>query len=289
MVLVLSSFILLGGGGLILTLFQVSASAERRSAIARRAAQFDLRSPAEGEPDYPTIPSDANLTNSPGVKLRYRLPLIHSTTWRLIFGSTFCVIFSVSAAVLITLAVNSHVQGQPDWFLTIFTIPFAGIGAYAIYDFARQLLLHTGIGPTNVEISDHPLRPSWKYALYLSQSGRLTIRTLVLRLVCEEAATYRQGTDVRTEIHRTFDRQIYRKTDFCIEPGMPFETDCGLEIPESAMHSFQSEHNAINWKLVVRVEADAWPPFERCFPVIVRPAHDSYSTADRTADRVAYR
>jgi len=286
MVLVLSSFMLLGGGGVLLTLFQVGASPERRSALAKRAAAFDLTgAPSTQRPRFPNIPSDANLTNSPGVRERYRLPIVQSPAWRLVFATLFCLIWNVSAVILVAFAANSFLHDRPEWFLTIFTIPFLVIGGWAILDFVRQWLVHAGIGPTNVEISDHPLQPGRSYSLYLSQAGHLTMKTLAVNLVCEEAATYRQGTDVRTEQKHVFDRQVYRQTDFRISPGEPFEREVRLEIPPEAMHSFQSEHNAINWKLVVHGEADAWPPFERSFPIIVYPHYDGNEDAHRTVDR----
>lgn len=286
MVLVLSSFMLLGGGGVLWTWLHAGTSPERRSALAKRAAAFDPTvAPSAQRPRLPNIPSDANLTNSPGIKQRYRLPVVQSPAWRLMFATVFCVIWNISAGILVIVAVTGFLRTKPDWFLTIFTIPFLLIGGWSVYDFVRQWLLHAGIGPTNVEISDHPLQPGRGYPVYLSQSGRLTMKALAVNLVCEEAATYRQGTDIRIEQKRVFDRQIYRQTDFRIAPGMPFEHEFRLEIPPDAMHSFQSEHNAINWKLVVHGEADAWPPFERCFPMIVYPCNDGYENTDRTADR----
>lgn len=291
LVLVLASFVLLGGGGVVWTILHASATPERRSALAHRAANLDLRGSVEeaGGPRvvFPNIPSDANLTNSPGVKLSYRLPVVQSPAWRLIFASVFGLIWNVSAAILVFYASKSVVSGRPDWFLMLFIIPFVAVGAWVVRDFVRQMLIHTGIGPTQVEISDHPLHPSASYQVYLSQSGRLWIRSLALSLVCEEAATYQQGTDLRTESKVVFDRQIFRKTDFRIELGLPFEHQCTVEIPADAAHSFQSEHNAVNWKLVVRGEADAWPPFERAFPVIVHPAHDGLQALGRTSDRGA--
>jgi hypothetical protein len=273
MVLVLSSFILLGGGGVILTVFQVGASAERRTALARKAAALDLRRGSESPGRLPNIPSDANLTNSPGVKLKYRLPVIQSAAWRLVFATVFCLIWNGSAAVLLVFTINSFLDDRPEWFLRIFTIPFLAIGGWAIYDFVRQMLIHTGIGPTNIEISGLPLYPAKVRDVYLSQGGHHAMQVLALWLVCEEMATYRQGTNIRTETRIVFDRQIFRKTNFRIEPGIPFEHQVSIEVPFDAMHSFQSEHNAINWKLVVRGEAEGWPPYERGFPVIVHPNH----------------
>ncbi len=291
LVLVLSSFVLLGGGGVVWTILHASVTRERRSALVGRAVHLDLRGSAE-EADaprvvFPNIPSDANLTNSPGVKLSYRLPVVQSPAWRLIFASVFGLIWNISAAVLIFFAMRSVISGRPEWFLVMFIIPFVAVGAWVVRDFVRQILIQTGIGPTQVEISDHPLRPGASYQVYLSQGGRLWMRSLALSLVCEEAATYQQGTDLRTETKSVFDRQIFRKTDFRIDPGLPFEHQCAVEIPADAAHSFQSEHNAVNWKLVVRGEADAWPPFERAFPVIVHPAHDGHQALGRTSDRGA--
>jgi len=187
--------------------------------------------------------------------------------------------------VLVIYATKSFLAGEPEWFLTSFTIPFLVIGGCSVYDLVRQIVIHTGIGPTNVEISDHPLRRGGQYNVYVSQAGRLVMRTLALNLVCEEAATYRQGTDVRTEQRRVFDRQIFRKTEFSIDPGVPFEHECLFKIPDNAMHSFRSEHNAINWKLIVRGQADAWPTYERSYPIVIHPDHDSDEDVNRSPDR----
>lgn len=278
--LVSSSFILLGGGGVVWAILHVSATRERRSALARRAAKLDLRGDGESphgrplRPDFPNIPSDANLTNSPGVKLKYRLPIIHSPAWRLIFASVFGLIWNISAAFLIYFAVRSLLSGSPQRFLVLFIIPFVAIGVWVVRDFVRQVLIHTGIGPTNVEISGHPLRPGSVYDVYVSQGGRLAMRSFALSLVCEETATSRQGTDLRTDAKVVFDQQIFRQTGFRIDPGLPFEHQCRAEIPKHAVHSFQSEHNAINWRLVIRGDAESWPAFERAFPVIVYPPDD---------------
>ena len=192
MVLVLSSFVLLGGGGVIWTVLHASATRERRSSLARRAANLDLRGSADASDVpravYSNIPSDANLTNSPGVKLSYRLPVVQSPAWRLIFASVFGLIWNISAAVLAFFAMKSVLSGRPEWFLVLFMIPFVAVGAWLVRDFVRQMLIHTGIGPTQVEISDHPLRPSAAYQVYLSQGGHLSMRSL-----CAQSGLRRGG------------------------------------------------------------------------------------------------
>ena len=58
---------------------------------------------------------------------------------------------------------------------------------------------------------------------------------------------------------------------FRIEPAIPFTAPCTIAMPADVMHSFQSPHNAVRWKLVVCGEAEAWPAFERGFPIVVNP------------------
>ena len=65
-------------------------------------------------------------------------------------------------------------------------IPFLAIGGWALYYFVQQMVLHTGIGPTNVEVSALPLLPGASYSVFLTQAGHLSVDWLELRLVCEE-------------------------------------------------------------------------------------------------------
>jgi hypothetical protein len=272
MVLVVVSFMLIGGSGVVYTVLQVGTSAERRSALARRAAQFDLLSDALlVRRAYPTIPPDANLTNSPGVRLAYRLPVTHAGPWVLFVSTAFVLVWNSIAVVLGMVALRGHLAARPDWYLSVFVLALAAIGVWATYFFVHQVLRHTGIGPTTVEISDHPLWPGRTYDLYVSQTGRFHIRSFEVLLVCEEEATYRQGTDLRTERCRVHAQELYRREEFRIEPGDAFEVECRLPVPALAMHSLQTHHNAVHWMVLVRNDAASWPLIERSFPVVVLP------------------
>lgn len=272
MVLVMISLTLIGGGGAIFTVLQIGTSAERRSAMAQKAADIDLiGDKAVPLHEFPTVPRDANLTNSPGVRLAYRLPISDAGAWVLIAATVFFLVCNGILAVVLILATRSHVAGRPDWFLTLFLLPFLAIGIWATYYFAQKVMLHTGIGPTNVEISDHPFHLGGTYRLFLSQAGRLRLRRLDLSLVCEEEATYRQGTDIRTERCRVYQQLVFSRHDIAVAPSQAFEIECELSVPENVMHSFRAKHNAVHWMLVVWGDARNWPPFERSFPVIVSP------------------
>lgn len=280
MVLVVVSFMLIGGSGVVYTVLQLGTSAERRSALASRAAQFDLISDAlPVRREYPTIPPDANLTNSPGVRLAYRLPVTHAGPWVLFVSTAFFLVWNGIAVVLGMVALRGHFAERPDWYLSGFVLALAAIGLWATYFFVHQVGRHTGIGPTTVEISDHPLRPAHTYALHLSQTGRLHLRSFQVLLVCEEEATYRQGTDLRTERCRVCEQELFCRREFRIEPGETFEVECRLPVPAQAMHSLQTNHNAVHWMVLVRSDATSWPLIERSFPVVVLPADEAEDSA----------
>jgi len=266
------SMILLGGGSFFLTVAEVGASAERRSAIAARANDLDIVQEARvGGREYPSIPAGKNLTNSPGTRLKFRLPNMHSAAWPLLAGATSFLLSSAVVAVLAVVAIRSHASAEPRWGLTLALIPLSSVSAWTAYYLTRQMMLHTGIGPTLVEVGEHPLRPGESYQVYLSQLGRLRLKSFAFCLTCEEETTYQQGTDIRTESLRVFNQVLLDEHDVKIEPAHPFEREIEIRIPESAMHSFVSPHNAVQWKLIVHGHAESWPPFDRSFPLVVYP------------------
>lgn len=266
------SFVVLGAGGLIYAVLHWGKSAERLAVFNQRVQERDFFGVGGEQSSYPSIPPGADMTNSPGTRLRFRLPTAASPGWQMIGILTACIFWNGLVSVFVVIAIRSHLAGDPEWFLTFFIIPFVLIGVWLIYTFIRHLLVTTGIGPTLLEVSDHPLHPGGRYQVFLSQSGRLMMRAMSVSLECEESATYRQGTNTRTETQTVHHQEIFRREAFIIESGIPFEVEMELNVPESVMHSFKSEHNEINWVLTVDGKAAKWPSYKRSFPVIIRPA-----------------
>jgi hypothetical protein len=270
------SFLLIGGGGLIYAVLHWGKSAERSAVIAQRAQGRELfNGNGRSGPKFPTIPDGADITNSPGTKLKFRLPIGTSPGWALLGTLLLCVFWNGIVSVFAVLAVGSYLSGHPDWLLMAFVVPFVVAGIALMVLFVRQMLVTTGIGPTLVEISDHPLVPGAQYRLFLSQAGRLKINTLAVALVCEEQATYRQGTDARTETRQVYEQELFRREGFQVRHGLPFEGECEFAVPTGIMHSFKAAHNQVNWKVVVKGDAAGWPDFKRTFSVIVHPSNGS--------------
>ena len=266
------SFILIGGGGLFYTMLHWGKSAERRAAIARRAAELPLfEADGNSKSEFPNIPPGVDVTDSAGTTLAFRLPVAASRAWALLASLVLCVFWNGVVSIFLIIAVGSHLEGNPDWALTVFVIPFLLVGLGAIYFFVRQLLVATGTGPTLVEISGHPLHPGESYDLFLSQSGRLKINALEVLLVCDEEATYRQGTNTRTQSQRVYRQQVFRREQFEIRRDAPFDARCQIKVPAGAMHSFKAGHNEVNWKIIVKGDVAGWPDYQRSFPVIIHP------------------
>lgn len=265
------AFIVIGGGGLIYAGLQWGKSAERLAAQAQLAPRLPQLEDASAAKDFPNVPRDANLTNSPGTRLKYRLPIVTTNGWRLAAVTLLALVWNGIVVALFVMAVRRSMAGRPDVWLYIFLVPFLAGGLWLIYFLVRQVLIASGVGPTQLEVSDHPLFPGRHYDLLLSQAGRLTMKSLIVDLVCEEQATFRQGTDTRTHTSRVYQKRVFDRQGFDIPQGLAFQQQCRIEIPPEAMHSFRADHNEVQWKFVVRGEAGGWPTFERSFPIVVYP------------------
>ena len=269
-VLVIASLIVTGIGGFIFSISRVATSDERRLALAKRAKNIELL-PQSAPKGLPTVPSAANLTNSPGVTLKYRLPVSERSIWRVPFAATFCVLWNAMFCWMAAVLVHQSRTNDVEWMLAALALPVSVVGVASIYQLAKQVMMATALGPTGLEISDHPLRPGDNYQVQLSQTGNTHMKLLEVLLVCEEEATYAQGTDTRLERRRVFEKGILREENFDIRAGSTFDRQCELQLPLDAMHSFQAEHNAILWRIVVRGAAKRWRAFNREFPIVVYP------------------
>lgn len=279
MVITSSSFVVIGLTGFTIQLSRTLASPELRSALVDQAKrQHKRRSEGTRESGVSDeyLPSLRAITDSPGVKLSYRLALQSGERTPVILSTLFSGAWNTMLAILIVIAVQGHVRGTPDWFLTILLLPFGVVSFFATCWFFRLFRRLSGLGPTAVEISDLPLLPGETYRLYLCQYGRTQFSKFKIRLVGYEEATFQQGTDIRTE--RVETASIESEPFFAseshtlvAEPEKPLELDCKVTLPADMMHSFQGQYNAILWKIVVEGEATKWPSFCRSFPVVVYP------------------
>jgi hypothetical protein len=185
--------------------------------------------------------------------------------------ATLALVWNAAWFVLLAVVVEGFYIGHSRWIVTVLLVPFGGIGIWSFRLFLTQLRQRAGVGPTIVEISDHPLYAGQDYKLFVAQTGRFRVKRLTVQLICEEETFYRQGTDLRIERHEAYSQALWKQSNAVVDPQTPLEQQLEFSLPENAMHSFVAAHNAIRWKIVVQGESRPWPSFCRSFPVIVHP------------------
>lgn len=271
-VLVLGSMVVFGGWLLARTVWRSTTSREHRAAIedkASKLAQFASQ-PSDGA-ERPTVPMPPMLTDSPGVVLKYRLPVSQHENWRLLAAAIFCPLWGAANAWMIVLAIQNAQAGLFDWLLLGCLVPFTAITIVAIVFLFRQFLFYTAIGPTGVEVNELPMQPGGKYQVFVTQAGRMQAKRFKILLLCEEEAQFHQGTDIRKEVREVYRDVLFSQKNLEIVPEQSFEQTCELSIPADCMHSFASPSNAVCWRICVLVDFARERGFRRTFPLVVFP------------------
>ena len=271
-----------GIGGVTYRIMRIGASDERRAALAKRRTGLDLSGPGDRRArTLPNVPQGSDLNDSPGIRLAYRLPASGSPIVSVAAAALLALLWCGTWVVLAAVAVSGFWWGNPRPMLTFLLIPLGAIGVWSARYFLRQLRESAGVGATIVEISNNPLVPGEVCRVYVVQYGKLKLRRLRVLLVCEEEAIFRQGTDVRTDRHVVCESVIFAEKSVLVDPRTPWEQEFDMLVPDSAMHSFQSPHNAVSWKILVEGESRPWPSFCRSFPVVVHPPQTSSKSVRR--------
>lgn len=170
-------------------------------------------------------------------------------------------------SIFVAIAVKSHLDGDPEWFLTLFIIPFVCIGLLLIFGIFHALLALTN---PKVQLSVSESSPALGDEIELNWEANKPLHKVhefKISLVGEEAATYRRGTDTRT------DTAIFHQTTIVdlADPRMQQRGTATVSIPRESMHSFESGNNKINWKLCVAGEIPRFPNIDDTYAITVRP------------------
>lgn len=249
-------------------------SPEKAATRKPDAVPADDLPPVAYPAEWPTVPT-LDPTPPPGRWLRYRLMTNTRPGVLLAAMSGAALFWNGIVSVFLFQMIEGHRQGQPNWIMTVFLVPFVlfglvliGVVSKAAFQFATSLL----VGRIGVEIADYSLRPGRAYAFLVEQSGTFRLGRVSLVLTCTESATYTAGTSTRTETKEV------RKHEVAQAEAMPLEGLRGtLTVPGDAMHSFESDHNKITWTLRVKGRVGLLPYVSE-YPVLVLPASEGVSS-----------
>jgi hypothetical protein len=231
-----------------------------------------------GRPDIQKVTESHSMVPEPsshltaGQVLRWRLPR-GDTPWTAVFAALAVGLFwNGITSVFVYQAFFG--EKQFNWTLGLFMIPFVAVGIGMVVFFITALwnaIVQSRIGTTTVELHEHPLIPGHSCRALVLQAGPLHLRRLSIRLVCEEQATFREGTSTRTETKQVRVIELFEEFDLQIPTSMPGESHFDLQLPTDVMHSFDGTHNEIVWKLIVKGEPENWPHYVREYPVVIAP------------------
>jgi hypothetical protein len=248
-----------------------------------KASSPTVEGSQEGLPTVPIL----DLSQSPGGTLAFRLPV--GSTPRVpgfegLLGCTAQAVIWIGATVasiVVIVARPAERTGRfgafPTWLAALGLIAFVlvalAILTLFLYPVVKALVTF-GVGPTTLEVSDHPLVPGGRCEVFLSQSGRpkLNMTSLRVLLICEEEAKYPVEGATRTETRRVFEEGIIARERIEAYAGSPFEVRGELRVPPGAMHSFVALHNQVRWKVVVQGQSALGPNFEREYPIVILPS-----------------
>ncbi len=243
--------------------FAGTSRAQRRSAPAEPA--FSAR--AAGGIDRRHLAACAFLPPIPGdggpVTLRPE-----STPLGKLIGMTLVALFwNGIVSVFVWQVVQGFRSGSPEWFLTLFLIPFVLIGLGFVGGVVYTALALINPRPV-VKLRSAAVPLGGKLEIAWEITGRThVLDRLQIWLEGVEEVTYRRGTTTQTERH------TFRKIEV-LSSDDPRDFQQGREsvvVPITSMHSFEAPSNKIVWSLAVEGNIPRWPNMSERFKVVVLP------------------
>jgi hypothetical protein len=122
-----------------------------------------------------------------------------------------------------------------------------------------------------VEVSKASLVPGERLDLCAMIHGDGPNQGLLIKVECQEAATYDAGSSSSTDHAVVHQEVLDHRGGFILHPGAALVLDLGWQVPRRAMHTFTAKDNRITWELVVKLETPALT-LEQRFDLVVAPS-----------------
>jgi len=179
-----------------------------------------------------------------------------------------CLFWNGIVSIFVYQVVEGFRTGEPEWFLTIFMIPFVVIGVGLVV--AVFYVALTLFNPRyTLKLRPGLIQPGTSGSIAWKASGSAgRIQQLSIKLVGQEKASYTVGTDTRTEEKTFFESDLIDTRDLWQLAAGEVE----FAIPVEAMHSFESDHNKIIWSIKLHGHIALWPDVSDEYKIAVLPA-----------------
>ncbi len=147
------------------------------------------------------------------------------------------------------------------------TIIFGLIGLLTIYGVIYSFLQLFN-PQLKLEIDNHPLKPGGEYKIYwsLDRSNRV-IEGIEITFQLEEQATYRRGTDTKTDKKVIYQQNIYSQ----LGKSRERHGESLLKLPANLIHSFNAPNNKLVYQLKCIVQIASFPDVQETFELVVSP------------------
>lgn len=200
-------------------------------------------------------------------------PVRKASRGRVVGSVLFALVWNGIVSVFVYQAWRTVESGRPEWGLIVFLVPFVIIGLGALVGVVAEILR---LFNPRIEIMseggdlrlDKPLR-LW----YRAHGSVHRIARLRISLHGVEKAIYSQGKSRSITEHEFYGATLLETSD----PREMMQGRLEAELPADAMHSFQSENAAIEWRLKVEGEVALWPDIQDEHRLHVQPSERRFA------------
>jgi hypothetical protein len=186
----------------------------------------------------------------------------------------FAAFWNGIVSVFVTMAVQSFRHSDPEWFLTIFMIPFVLIGIFLILAAVHGFLaLFNPYPVARIRPARIPLGGSadlrWEFKRFPGRIRELRILLIATEHIRTTSEDNRRSRKPAMSSKAVFEREISRLID-------PLQIAAGqirLSMPAEAMHSFDGGNCRLVWTVSFRGDIRFWPDLKDDLPVVVVPSN----------------
>lgn len=184
----------------------------------------------------------------------------------------FAVFWNGITSVFVIMAAQSFRRGHPDWFLSLFMIPFVLIGLGLVLAACHQFLALLNPYPVvRIRPARIPLGASadlqWEFKGLPGRIRELKILLTATEQIRNTSDEKKRNRDVSMSSKPVFERELACLTD----PQQIVSGQIGLTVPAGAMHSFDSGNCRLTWAISFHGDIRIWPNLKDDLPIVVVP------------------